>query len=50
LQVPAITADYEILSCYGTNGLTREHEAIKELEGLDEIIFFFDSDKAAKMP
>jgi DNA primase len=47
LQVSEITATYSILSCYGTNGLTEEHEqAIKELEQLEEIIFFFDGDEA----
>jgi DNA primase catalytic core len=47
LQIPEITAEYEILSCYGTNGLTEEHkQAIKELQNLQEIIFFFDGDKA----
>lgn len=47
LQIPEITAEYEILSCYGTNGLTAEHlEAIKGLEKLEEIIFFFDGDQA----
>jgi DNA primase len=47
LQIPEITAEYEILSCYGTNGLTEEHKAaIKQLQGLEEIIFFFDGDKA----
>ena len=47
LQVSEITANYTILSCYGTNGLTEEHQqAIKELEQLDEIIFFFDGDEA----
>jgi DNA primase len=45
LQIQAITETYEILSCYGTNGLTTEHlEAIKNLENLEEIIFFFDGD------
>jgi DNA primase catalytic core len=49
LQIPEITAGYEILSCYGTNGLTNEHRAaIKELNSLEEIIFFFDGDKAGK--
>jgi DNA primase len=34
------------LACYGTNGLTEEHQqAIKELHRLQEIIFFFDGDK-----
>ena len=38
---------FEILACYGTNGLTQEHKAaIKELTNLEEIIFFFDGDKA----
>ena len=47
LQMLVITAEYEILSCYGTNGLTEEHKAaIKELQRLEEIIFFFDGDKA----
>ena len=47
LQVESIKASYSILSCYGTNGLTEEHEqAIKELEQLEEIIFFFDGDEA----
>jgi DNA primase len=41
--------EYEILACYGTNGLTEEHtEAIKSLENLMEIILFFDGDKAGK--
>jgi DNA primase catalytic core len=47
LQIPEITAEYEILSCFGTNGLTEEHkQAIKDLQNLEEIIFFFDGDKA----
>lgn len=47
LQIQEITAEYEVLSCYGTNGLTSEHlQAIRELESLEEIIFFFDGDKA----
>ena len=47
LQIQEITAEYELLSCYGTNGLTEEHkQAIKELQKLEEIIFFFDGDKA----
>jgi DNA primase catalytic core len=37
----------EVLSCFGTNGLTDEHkQAIKELPDLKEVIFFFDGDKA----
>jgi DNA primase len=47
LQISEITAEYSVLACYGTNGLTEEHkQAIKELENLQEIIFFFDGDKA----
>ena len=39
--------EYEILALYGTNGLTNEHlEVIKNLKELQEIIFFFDGDKA----
>jgi DNA primase len=53
LQIPEIAAEYSVLACYGTNGLTEEHKAaIKEwatcpelVEG-QEIIFFFDGDKA----
>jgi DNA primase len=49
MLVPEITKDYEVLACYGTNGLTEEHtEAIKSLENLMEIILFFDGDKAGK--
>ena len=45
LQIPEVTDHFEILACYGTNGLTTEHtEAIKELHKLEEIIFFFDGD------
>ena len=57
LQIPEIAENYEILACYGTNGLTREHvEAIKEWAGGSasanamadkEVIFFFDGDKSA---
>lgn len=47
LQVSELTTHYSILSCYGTNGLTEEHEqAIQSLEHLEEIIFFFDGDEA----
>lgn len=49
LQVPEIATGYSILACYGTNGLTSEHlQAIKELQSLEEIIFFFDGDKAGR--
>jgi DNA primase len=37
--------EYEVLACYGTNGLTDEHlQAILNLGSLEEIIFFFDGD------
>ena len=49
LQVPEITTNYNVLACYGTNGLTDEHKAaIKDLQNLEEIIFFFDGDNAGK--
>jgi len=49
LLVPEITKEYELLSCYGTNGLTEEHKtAIKELKQLNEIILFYDGDNAGK--
>lgn len=44
-----IIKDYEILSCYGTNGLTDEHvKAVTSLKELEEIIFFFDGDAAGR--
>ncbi|MFN6946306.1 MAG: CHC2 zinc finger domain-containing protein, partial [Cytophagaceae bacterium] len=47
LQIPGIPAEYEILACYGTNGLTEEHiSAIQSLNNLQEIVFFFDGDAA----
>lgn len=49
LQIPKISKGYSILSLYGTNGLTPEHQAaIKSLEELEEIILFFDGDKAGQ--
>ncbi|MCB0371166.1 MAG: toprim domain-containing protein, partial [Bdellovibrionales bacterium] len=53
---PELVEGYSILACYGTNGLTEEHQrAIKEwiktsplgIEG-KEIIFAFDNDTAGK--
>lgn len=47
LQLPEIANEYEILACYGTNGLTDEHtEAVSQLKSLQEITFFFDGDPA----
>jgi DNA primase len=41
-----IKNQYEILSLYGTNGLTEEHtKAIKELKEINEIIFFLNGDE-----
>lgn len=48
-QDEAITKDYTVLACYGTNGFTQEHEqAIKALQHLEEVILFFDGDEAGK--
>jgi len=49
LQISDIAANYEILSCYGTNGLTEEHKAaIKELQRLQEITLFYDGDEPGR--
>jgi len=49
LQIPQVTGSYTILSAYGTNGLTNSHKAaIRELKNLEEIIFFFDGDRAGR--
>lgn len=49
LQIETLTKEYEVLACYGTNGLNEEIlNAIKELTQLKEIIFFFDNDAAGK--
>jgi DNA primase len=55
LQIEAIAKEYNILACYGTNGLTPEHQqAIKEWlqtpssDGQGEAVFFFDNDSAGK--
>jgi DNA primase catalytic core len=48
-QHAAITNEYTILACYGTNGFTQEHEqAIRELKQLEEVVLFFDGDEAGK--
>ena len=47
LEHEQIKSQYEILSLYGTNGLTEEHQkAIKDLHDLEEIIFFLNGDAA----
>ncbi len=46
LQIEQITNQYEILSLYGTNGLTEEHQAaIRSLHQLEEINFFLNGDE-----
>ena len=48
-QIPEITEGYQLLSSYGTNGITEEHkQAIKELKELEEIILFFDGDQTGR--
>ena len=49
LQIDQIKNNFEILTCFGTNGLNEEIlKAIKELKELEEIIFCFDNDEAGK--
>jgi DNA primase/energy-coupling factor transporter ATP-binding protein EcfA2 len=46
LQQEEIKSKYEILSLYGTNGLTEEHQtALRKLKHLTEIIFFLNGDE-----
>ena len=46
LMQESIKNSYEILSLFGTNGLTEEHiKAIKGLKELEEIIFFLNGDE-----
>jgi DNA primase catalytic core len=47
LQIDEIKENYTLLTSYGTNGLNEEIlNALKPLKQLEEIIFFFDGDKA----
>jgi len=47
LEQEKIKSNYEILSLFGTNGLTEEHtKAIQDLTELEEIIFFLNGDQA----
>ncbi len=49
LQQEEITAEYEILALYGTNGLTEEHnEAISQLKHLKEVVIWLDGDEAGE--
>jgi len=46
LEQEKIKNNYEILSLFGTNGLTEEHtKAIQDLTELEEIIFFLNGDQ-----
>lgn len=48
-QYESITKEYALLSCFGTNNFTEEMQiAIKNLQHLKEVIFFFDGDKAGR--
>ena len=49
LQQKEITAEYEVLALYGTNGLTAEHnEALSQLKHLQEIVLWLDGDEAGR--
>ena len=43
-----ITKEYEVLSCYGTEGRVEQIEAIIEAKDLVELIIFFDGDKGGR--
>ena len=48
-QIESIVKEYGLIALFGVNGLTSEIEvSIRELKELDEIILFFDGDKAGK--
>lgn len=48
IQTVEIQQNYEVLACYGTEGIKEQLEAIKELEELQEVVIFFDGDKPGK--
>ena len=49
LQQEAVKAGYGILSLYGTNGLTQEHQqAVLELPQLEEVVLMLDADEAGE--
>ena len=52
LEQVAIKKNYTILALYGTNGMTKEHQAaiknLVDLKVLEEIIFFLNGDAAGK--
>ncbi len=46
LQIPEITENYKILSCYGNLAFVKEaQEAVENLPKLQEVIIFFDGDQ-----
>jgi DNA primase len=48
-QHETISKDYSLIALFGVNGFTAEiEEAIKGLKELEEVILFFDGDKAGK--
>lgn len=47
LEQEIIKTNYEILALFGTNGFTEEHQtAIRNLQQLEELIFFLNGDEA----
>ena len=48
-QIDEIRNNYDFLPIYGTNRLTEEHnETLNQLKNVEEIVFFFDGDKAGR--
>ncbi len=46
LQIPEITSQFTILSCFGNLAFVKEaQEAVKDLPNLKEVIIFFDGDQ-----
>jgi DNA primase len=46
LQIPEITSQFTVLSCYGNLAFIKEaQEAVKNLPKLQEVIIFFDGDQ-----
>ena len=47
LQMKKISKQYQVLALYGTNGLTKEHQAhLQSLKKLQEIVIMLDGDEA----
>ena len=47
-QVRAIHTNYEILACYGTEGIREQLIALNALEELGEVVLFFDGDQPGR--